>query len=155
MNLVTKALAAKQNLRLHVSAKKVQKRLRGILVRRRIDYINRTAAMIQSHFRMRWFRNVFTMIKKNAMILQRAIRRYMARRVIIKERMKDYLMQEFQVLDNVKEMEHFQLFGDESNPAMLKNHTPYSLKKIFLFSRIIDMHVITDISDMHSTPWSS
>jgi len=41
---------------------------------------------------MRWFRNVFTMIKKNAMILQRAIRRYMARRVIIKERMKDYLM---------------------------------------------------------------
>ena len=56
---------------------------------------------------MRWFRNVFTMIRKNTMILQRAVRRYMARRVIIKERMKDYLMQEFQVLENVREMELF------------------------------------------------
>ena len=63
--------------------------------------------MIQSYLRMRWYRNVFKMIRKNAMILQRAIRRYMARRVIIKERMKDYLMQEFQVLQNVREMESF------------------------------------------------
>ena len=92
---VTEALAAKQNLRLHVSAKKVQKRLRGILIRRRIEYVNKTASYIQAHFRMRWFRNVFTMIRKNTMVLQRAVRRYMARRVIIKERMKDYLMQEF------------------------------------------------------------
>ena len=40
MKRVRDALAAKQNLRLHVSAKKVQKRLRGILVRKRIEYIN-------------------------------------------------------------------------------------------------------------------
>ena len=38
---------------------------------------------------------------------------------------------------------------------MVKSHTPYSLKKIFLFNRITDLHVITDISDMHSTPWSA
>lgn len=74
-------------------------------MRRRIAYVNRTAAMVQSYFRMRWYRNVFTMLKKNTMILQRAIRRYMARRVIIKERMRDYLIQEFQVLNNVREME--------------------------------------------------
>ena len=104
---------------------------------------------------MRWYRNVFKMIRKNAMILQRAIRRYMARRVIIKERMKDYLMQEFQVLQNVREMESFQLFGDEANPNLVKNLTPYSLKKIFLFNRITDLHVITDVSDMHSTPWAA
>jgi hypothetical protein len=59
------------------------------------------------------------------------------------------------VLENVREMELFQLFGDEQNPSLVKAHTPYSLKKIFLFSRITDMHVITDISDMHSTPWSA
>ena len=64
-------------------------------------------------------------------------------------------MQEFQVLENVREMESFQLFGDESNPGLVKNHTPYSLKKIFLFNRITDLHVITDISDMHSTPWAA
>lgn len=41
---VKDAIAAKQNLRLHVSAKKVQKRLKGLLVRRRIAYINKTAS---------------------------------------------------------------------------------------------------------------
>ena len=29
------------------------------------------------------------------------------------------------------------------------------MKKIFLFKRIVDQHVITDLSDMHATPWSS
>jgi hypothetical protein len=31
---------------------------------------------------------------------------------------------------NVQEMEHFQLFGDDGNPALIKQHTPYSVKKI-------------------------
>ena len=35
------------------------------------------------------------MIKRNVMILQRGVRRYMARRDMIKERMSNYLMQEF------------------------------------------------------------
>ena len=38
---------------------------------------------------------------------------------------------------------------------MVREQTPYSMKKIFLFSRIVDQHVITDLSDLHSTPWSS
>ena len=88
---VKDAIAAKQNLRLHVSAKKVQKRLKGLLVRRRIAYINKTASQIQAIFRMRWHREVFMMVKKNTLILQRAVRRYMARRDMIKERMKAYL----------------------------------------------------------------
>jgi len=41
-------------------------------------------------------------------------------------------------MENVREMEGFMLFGDERNPAVVKQHTPYSSKKIFLFSRIID-----------------
>ena len=62
---VKDAIAAKQKLRLNVSAKKVQKRLKGLLVRRRIEYIHKTASQIQSIFRMRWTRQVFLMIKKN------------------------------------------------------------------------------------------
>lgn len=89
------------------------------------------------------------------MVLQRAVRRYMARRDMIKERMRDYLTQEYQIMDNVREMENFMLFGSEGSSSLVKQQTPYSAKKIFLFSRIIDMHVITDLSDMHQTPWSS
>ena len=44
---------------------------------------------------MKIHRDVFLMIKRNALILQRGFRRFLARRDMIKERMKDYLMQEF------------------------------------------------------------
>ena len=37
----------------------------------------------------------------------------------------------------------------------MKEQTPYSMKKIFLFNRIVDQHVIIDLSEMHTTPWSS
>ena len=97
------------------SAKKIQKRLKGLIVRRRIDHVNKVASRIQSIFRMRWFRQVFMTIKSNTMVLQRAVRRYMARRDMIKERMRDYLMQEYQIMENVREMESFMLFNDERN----------------------------------------
>ena len=95
LNLVKQAIEKKENLRLDVSAKKIQKRLKGLIVRRRIDHVNKVASRIQSIFRMRWFRQVFMTIKSNTMVLQRAVRRYMARRDMIKERMRDYLMQEY------------------------------------------------------------
>ena len=37
----------------------------------------------------------------------------------------------------------------------MRNVTPYTMKKIFLFSRVADVHVLTDLSEMHSTPWSA
>ena len=40
LDVVKKAIAEKENLRLHVSAKKIQKRLKGLIVRRRIDYVH-------------------------------------------------------------------------------------------------------------------
>lgn len=107
MNWVKDAIAAKKDLRMHVSAKKVQKRLKGLIVRRRLAHMNKVVSFIQSYFRMRWMRQVFVLIKKNTMILQRGVRRYMARRDMIKERMRRFLTQEFQVLENVKEMEQF------------------------------------------------
>ena len=61
----------------------------------------------------------------------------MARRDMIKERMRDYLMQEYQIMENVREMEGFMLFNDEKN-QLVKQQTPYSAKKIFLFNRIVD-----------------
>jgi len=59
LDVVKQAIARKENLRLHVSAKKVQKRLKGLIVRRRIAYVNEVASRIQSYFRMRWFNHVF------------------------------------------------------------------------------------------------
>lgn len=38
---------------------------------------------------------------------------------------------------------------------MIKAHTPYSVKKIQLFSRVVDLHVQTDLSEIYNNPWSS
>lgn len=43
MNLVVTALKAKENLRLHVAAKRVQKRLRAMVVRNRMRHLHLTA----------------------------------------------------------------------------------------------------------------
>jgi hypothetical protein len=43
---VQDAMAEKENLRLHVSAKKLQKRLRGLVVRRKIHAFNMAASTL-------------------------------------------------------------------------------------------------------------
>ena len=67
---------------------------------------------------MKIHRDVFVMIKRNVNVLQRGVRRYLARRDQIKDRMKDYLMQEFQIMNNVRDMENVQL--DNANPDLTK-----------------------------------
>ena len=54
---------------------------------------------------MKWTRKVYRVIRKNVIILQKAYRRYMARRDQIKIRLYEYLAQELQVIGNVKAME--------------------------------------------------
>ena len=46
MDWVKEAISNKENLRLEVSAKKVQKKIKGIIVRRRIAVLSKTAATI-------------------------------------------------------------------------------------------------------------
>lgn len=39
--------------------------------------------------------------------------------------------------------------------GLLKTLTPFSLKKINFFTRVIDLNVLVDLSDIYSNPWSS
>lgn len=114
-HVVLNAVTAKVMLKQSVSAKKVQKKLRGLIVRRRIHYLENQVSKIQASMRMKWTRRVFLVIKKNVIILQKAYRRYMARRDMIKERLYIYLTQELQVIENVKAMEYTQLYGNLEN----------------------------------------
>ena len=46
MEWVKAAISSKENLRLEVSAKKVQKKMKGLIVRRRVAVLNNTASTI-------------------------------------------------------------------------------------------------------------
>lgn len=39
--------------------------------------------------------------------------------------------------------------------GLLKALTPYSIKKIHFFTRIIDLSILTDLSEIYQNPWSS
>jgi hypothetical protein len=55
-------------------------------------------------------------------------------------------------MNNVRDMENVQL--ENSNTELIKTHTPYTLKKICVFTRVADLHVISDLQEMHGTPWA-
>ena len=39
--------------------------------------------------------------------------------------------------------------------GLLKSLTPYSIKKIHFFTRVVDLDILVDLSDIYSIPWSS
>lgn len=39
--------------------------------------------------------------------------------------------------------------------GLLKSLTPYSIKKIHFFNRVVDLDILVDLSDIYSIPWSS
>lgn len=50
------AIKEKKGLKMQISADKIKKHMKGINVRRRIAFLDKAAAKIQSYFRMRWSR---------------------------------------------------------------------------------------------------
>ena len=46
IGLVVNALRAKENLKMHVAAKRIQKRLKGMIVRNRVKHLHLTAQRI-------------------------------------------------------------------------------------------------------------
>ena len=85
----------------------------------------------------------------------------MARRDQIKVRLYQYLAQELQILENVKAMEFSQLYGRTDTRqksiemGLLKTLTPFSIKKIHFFTRVIDLSILTDLSEIYAHPWSA
>ena len=67
--LVLNAVKAKVELKQHVGAKKIHKRLRGLIVRRRLHYVQEQVSRIQATIRMKWTRRVYLVIRKNVIIL--------------------------------------------------------------------------------------
>jgi hypothetical protein len=68
-DLVLQAVRAKVELKQHVSAKKIQKRLMGLIVRRRIAFLEEKVCRIQASLKMKWTRRVYFVIRKNVLIL--------------------------------------------------------------------------------------
>jgi len=136
----------------------IQKTMRGVLVRNRMRTLHLAAAYIQGHMRMRWLTSLFQKIRFEVRKIQRVVRRFLIRKKKVQERLVNFFSKEVALLDNVRNVENYAMFGDSTSEAersnFFHNHTPYNLKKISLFSQAIDIHIMCDTSDVYETPWS-
>jgi len=57
------------------------------------------------------------------------------------------------MLQNTREVENYTIFG-EMDDSYIQARTPYSLKKIHLFSHVVDLHFVSDTSEIYETPWA-
>jgi phage gp36-like protein len=136
----------------------IQKTFRGVLVRNRLRTLHLAAAYIQGYMRMRWLSTLFQKIRFEVRKIQRVVRKFLIRKKKVQERLIDFFTKEIALLENVKNVENYAMFGDNSAESersnFFQNHTPYNLKKISLFSQVIDVHINCDTSDVYETPWS-
>lgn len=83
------------------------------------------------------------------MTIQRCVRRFLTRRGVIKGRLVTYLGNELYKLKKLKHFESHQLLGSSlDNEPFLRPPPPYGLKKIKFFTKVLDQHILTDISDI-------
>lgn len=80
---------------------KVQPRIKGMLVRTKLLRLNQAARYIQGHFKARWTYALFTKVRIESRRIQRAVRSFLARTAIIRERMADYVATENALMDNL------------------------------------------------------
>jgi hypothetical protein len=85
--LVLEAVRKKVELKQHVAAQTIQKKMKGLFIRRRLDFMERKVRRVQHYFalikakkiysinkikgfvKMRWTRRIYRVVRKNCIIL--------------------------------------------------------------------------------------
>lgn len=124
----------------------IQKTFRGVLVRDRMRTLHLSAAYIQGYMRMRWLSTLFQKLRFEVRKIQKCVRKFLIRKNKMKERLSEFIQKELSLLENVKNVENYAMFGDTSTDSgrdnFFQNHTPYNMKKVNLFSQIVDVHIL-------------
>jgi hypothetical protein len=84
----------------------IQKRMKGLLVRRRIDKFTRRVAKIQSYMSMVWHRKRYFDLYRKTIMIQRAFKRYMIKVHQVQARLEAFLEQEMEVMDKTRYLEY-------------------------------------------------
>ena len=158
-NTIRQAINVRLNCVSTKALRIIQKTFRGVLVRNRLRTLHMAAAYIQGHMRMKWLSTLFQKLRFEVRKIQRVVRKFLINKKVVQERLIDFFSREINALENAKNFEKFALFGDSSTQeervSFFRNHTPYNLKKISLFSQLIDIQIRCDTSDVYENPWSS
>lgn len=110
----------------------IQKIVRGFLVRKRLAKLNRATFKIQGYFRTVWMRNYFIHMRKSALIIQKAYRKYFTKKKRIDEKMNLFLEDFGQYNQEVDQIEYTILFENTDTLTSLENIETYTKLPFFL-----------------------
>lgn len=169
-----------KNRKYDKAASQIQAWTKGSLVRRKLDRMDKAARYIQGYFRAKWTYQLFKKINVEVRRIQRAVRSFIIKSKIVRERTGKYVIQETALLNNLLMLEHSELFTTiqntqsyssqdalntlttiaESTANLNKSNllssgslalqskpiSPFSIEKMYFFTRVLDMELITDMS---------
>lgn len=177
---VTELREKMKNRKYDKAASQIQAWTKGSLVRRKLDRMDKAARYIQGYFRAKWTYQLFKKINVEVRRIQRAVRSFIIKSKIVRERTGKYVIQETALLNNLLMLEHSELFTTiqntqpyssqdalntlttiaESTANLNKSNllssgslalqskpiSPFSIEKMYFFTRVLDMELITDMS---------
>ena len=122
-------------------------------------HLNLAAQKIQAHVKMLWIRQFYLKLRSDVMTIQRCVRIFLTRRGLVKGRLAEYLTDEIHCLGKARSYESYQLKNSteaqENNLQYLKPPTAYSTKKLSFFTKVLDLHVLTDLSEVYPKGWAN
>ena len=134
----------------HRAATKIQKVLKGELVRRRLRRVDTAARLIQGFLRARWSYMLLKKKLKGARTIQRAVRSFLVKSKVMKERESTYLTQESALLKNLKLLERSALFCSvhTESQADLFQETIQTISTIAQYSDAFTNHSLTQAGSL-------
>lgn len=138
------------------AAIKIQKVARGYIVCQRIKRMSRAARHIQGFFRSIWLHQLFRRVRRAATVIQRFIRRYQQKYGKNSKLFLEYIKKIDDGIEMVKLSEECNLFNPKNlvEQTLQKSHEATYSKKMYLFSYLVDIEVLTDFTDIYDALWS-
>ena len=120
------------------SAKIIQRNVRGFIVRSTLKRLNRAAFYIQGFIKMKWLSTLFRDLRIVAIKIQRAVRRWLAKKRTVEDRMHSYIAMEESLFENLKTAEQVTFFGASKvktsrKPLRSVNQNTVETGKIYYF----------------------
>ena len=153
----------------------IQRRMRGANVRTRLSVLKEAVDYIKAYFKMKWLSHMYQKSRGAAIQIQRGVRSFLIRRKALRDRMSGFIAKEGLILDNVRNLETSNLLQGVGSQVMdsgmgnldpskshihnilpcLRTYSPYANQRIYLFSIILDLDILQDVSSIYNPPWTS
>ena len=158
--IIKRAREVRDNLVFNKKAKIIQRTFRGVMVRRALKKLNAAAGFIQGFYKMKWYSSIYKTLRNATRIIQRNVLKWMYTKRIKEQRNVPYLECEKSLFRNQKKSEQSFLFSEgdpetgEGPLNQIKRLSVYSINRINMFIKVVDVDILADLSDVYESSWS-